>query len=140
MPFLNPKRVNKGPASGEVSYSTSSRNGNRANGNHLDILGLRIGLFCEIFTKRCQKRPIKWEHSCLPQKCRFSFRENVLYPSTSSFDPCASSAWIGALLDSAQFRWYEPVLPYFARSAKMSASKRDMMEDNTLHFSGESKD
>ena len=59
MPFLNPKRVNKGPASGEVSYSTSSRNGNRANGNHLDILGLRIGLFCEIVTKIFQERPMK---------------------------------------------------------------------------------
>ena len=29
------------------------------NGHHLEILGLRMGLFCEIVTKRCQKRPIK---------------------------------------------------------------------------------
>ena len=40
-------------------YSTFSRNGNRANGNRLKILGLRIGLICEIVAKRCQKRPIK---------------------------------------------------------------------------------
>ena len=49
-------------------YSTSSRNGNPANGNHLDILGLRISLFCEIVTKRFQKRPIKMGNLLLNSK------------------------------------------------------------------------
>lgn len=59
-------------------YTTSSRNRNPVNWNYLGILQLRIGLLCEIMTKRRQMKPPKIG-TRLPQKCWFVFRGDILY-------------------------------------------------------------
>jgi hypothetical protein len=55
-------------------YSTSWRNRNRINRNHLENLGLRISLFCALVTKETSKETYKNRNSlaCLRNACSYS--------------------------------------------------------------------